>query len=592
MSKSIEKLGFFEIILKLKSILPSDTKFSIVLLIFVQILVSLLDVLSVIFFALILSLLSGNVPSEQNFVFQGLLIFLNENQGDLLQTACKIGSIIFFAAFLANLSLIAWGTRFSQRIAASIGNNLFGNYLLFPLLDFEKLNLSKLANKIIVEVNRVASGIINPLIKLSSQAVFVLLSILMLLTAQSELVIMIIGAGSIVYTVIFFSYRNLMRSYSKELTDGNIYKLSLVNNAFRNFRNGIIDQLNSKSLSQFSVVNKRSAKLRANTQIIAATPKILIETLILISISLGALFFADGQQPAQIDILVLFGTAGLRLLPAIHTVYANIIIISQNQQSLIEITTNNPKIDLKLATSKPNKSEKTPKLKSLELVNVSFDYDGSPVLSDVQCKFESGSIYGLIGQTGSGKSTLCDIITGLIIPNGGNVLVNGNVREKHEISAWHRKIGFLPQDIQIYDTTIHNNITLDIWGENTDETKTKKLNTALQAAELFDFIKQLDRGLNHNTGDNGSNLSGGQKQRIGLARVLYQENDIIILDEPTAALDNVTEKMVFQNLSKLKKNMIIIIVSHSSRIEDYCDLIYRIQNEKISKIFSKETQSQ
>ena len=124
MSESSEKRGFLQTIIKLKSILPSDTKFSFLLLIFVQILVSILDVLSVVFFALIISLLSGNVPSEQNFVFQGLLIFLNENPDELLQTVCKLGSIIFLAAFLANLSLIAWGTRFSQRIAASIGNNL------------------------------------------------------------------------------------------------------------------------------------------------------------------------------------------------------------------------------------------------------------------------------------------------------------------------------------------------------------------------------------------------------------------------------------------------------------------------------------
>ena len=210
----------------------------------------------------------------------------------------------------------------------------------------------------------------------------------------------------------------------------------------------------------------------------------------------------------------------------------NVIVITQHQQSLIEITNNNPKVDLKLEISEPNHSYKTPKLKSLELVNVSFDYDGSPVLSGVQCKFESGSIYGMIGQTGSGKSTLCDIITGLVIPNSGDVLVNGSVRKKHEVSAWHRKIGFLPQDIQIYDTTIQNNITLDIWGESTSQTNSKKLNAALQTAGLINLIKQLDRGLNHNTGDNGSNLSGGQKQRIGLAGVLYQENDMIILDEP------------------------------------------------------------
>ena len=587
MPNNIRKLGLLKTISRLKTILPSETKFGFLLLVFVQILVSILDVLSVVFFALILSLLSGNAPSDENFVFQVILTLLNTNPNELLQTVCRMGMTIFLASFAANLALIAWGTHFSQRIAALIGNNLFKSYLQFPLLEIGKLNLSKLANKIIVEVNRVASGIINPLIKLSSQLVFILLSILMLLTAKSEFVITAIGAGAIVYLAIFFAYRKLMRSYSKELTDGNIHKLSLVNNAFRNFRNGIIDKLNEKSLKNFSIVNQRSAQLRANTQIIAATPKILIETVILISIAVGVLFFVEGQKLTDVDIVVLFGTASLRLLPALHTVYANTIVIAQNQQSLIEVTTNNPKIDSKYDFYTSDLATEIPRLTSLELVDVSFDYDGSHVLSGAHCNFESGYLYGLVGETGSGKSTLCDILTGLITPTGGKVLLNGSQRKEQEIFAWHEKIGFLPQDIQIYDTTVLNNITLNIWDESKFDTNSKNLMNAMQNAQILNLNTQLDQGIEYRTGDNGSNLSGGQKQRIGLARVLYQKNDLLILDEPTAALDAATEKLIFESLTKLKKNKIVIIVSHSTSISDYCDVIYSVKDKKISKIFSK-----
>ncbi|MDC0563910.1 ABC transporter ATP-binding protein/permease [Alphaproteobacteria bacterium] len=567
----------------LKQLLPHEAKIRIIFLILLQFITSIFDVFSVIFLAMILSLVSGNVIQESNIVFSSIIYLLNSNAENQLRDICLVGLFVFGFAFISNFVLIFWGSRTSHKFGAMIGNNLFSNFLNYPLNDFLKLNKSKITNQIIIEVTRISSGILNPLIKCSSQLTFTFISLTMLMIANFKLTITIITAGGFIYFLIFFCYRKLTNHYSKKITDGNFKKLSIVNNSFKDIRNGIIDDTNRQSLEHFFLTNYSVAKIRANVITIASVPRILIETVILFSMCITLLFMFDGKQIDDIDILVLFGATSLRLLPSFHGIYASIITIIQNQNGLFEVSklfvsSENTKRPISLKLDKPHQP-----VKKLSLIDINYGYDDKIIFLNASCEFQKGKIYCITGPSGAGKSTLCDLITGLTKPESGQILYNNTEAVHNDIADWYSKISLLTQEVQIFDTSLQNNIVMNIWGQDIFDINQEALAQSIIDSELASFVESLEYGPDELISDDGANLSGGQKQRIGIARALYSKNQIIIMDEPTSSLDKLTEEAIIRRLDRLKKNHIIIIISHSEKISNFCDITYEVKENKIHR---------
>ena len=211
---------------------------------------------------------------------------------------------------------------------------------------------------------------------------------------------------------------------------------------------------------------------------------------------------------------------------------------------------------------------------SIELKNVSFDYDKKNIFKNLNLNMSLGKVYGFKGKSGSGKSTLINIILGLLKPTNGKLIVDGHDMDGNLIN-WLKNLAFISQDTILLNDTILKNIIFDY---SNDKIEDKLLNEAIEKAQLKDFIDTQNEGINTLIGDRGSLISSGQAQRIAIARALYADRKVIIFDEATNALDYETEKKVYNTLNSIKENRLIIIVSHKDDNFELCDEVFEIND--------------
>jgi len=215
----------------------------------------------------------------------------------------------------------------------------------------------------------------------------------------------------------------------------------------------------------------------------------------------------------------------------------------------------------------------------IKIKNLKYKYSEklNYILNNINLNISKGEFIGIIGSSGSGKSTLVDLLMGLLTPSSGEICID-NININDDKSSWQRKIGYVPQNIFLIDDSIKNNIAFGIEGDKIDELK---LNKAIEESQLKAFINSLEIGFETKVGERGAQISGGQLQRIGIARALYNDPEILILDESTASLDTLTENGIMDSINKLKGEKTIIMISHRfSSLKD-CDKIYEIRDGKI-----------
>jgi ATP-binding cassette subfamily C protein len=217
--------------------------------------------------------------------------------------------------------------------------------------------------------------------------------------------------------------------------------------------------------------------------------------------------------------------------------------------------------------------------KSLTLENVTFVYDAAsrPALENLSISIGSGEYVGVIGSSGAGKSTLIDVLLGLLEVSRGKVLLNGQPI-KDDIAQWRGIVGYVPQDIYLLDDTIRRNIALDIRDAEIDD---ESVETALRAAQLWEFVQSLPEGLETETGERGVRLSGGQRQRLGIARALYRRPQVLVFDEATSALDSQTEQEVIEAIEQLRGERTVIVVAHRLSTVRMCDRLYLLESGRV-----------
>ena len=380
--------------------------------------------------------------------------------------------------------------------------------------------------------------------------------------------------------IYFFTKKNLKTlSYERQTNDEN--RLKNLNEVFNGFKLLKIMNKFPKFLKNHKIFNQILAKIEVIQTTIQQLPKILFELAFMVSI---VLFFLSLHY-LKLDLISLLPTVSLfiassfKIIPSINKIINCNLNIKASIPSL-ELINLEVKKSGTLKVVKCNTNiNKLDFSKNIVFKDVNFSYSDSKKTSieQINIEIEKGSQIGIIGESGAGKTTLVDMLTGLICPDSGQIFCDGNDIQKN-LYSWQLKIGYIPQNVFLSDNTIEKNITLDDSKENLN---IEKLNKVILEAELGMMIENLPNKINTKIGQDGAKLSGGQRQRIGIARALYHDPEILILDESTSSLDEHTEKNIMETINKLKGNKTVIIISHRKSTVKNCDKIFEISNGKI-----------
>jgi ABC-type multidrug transport system fused ATPase/permease subunit len=339
-------------------------------------------------------------------------------------------------------------------------------------------------------------------------------------------------------------------------------------------------------IGEYCKVGNGYVKVMERYNLFNNTPKLLIETVCMAGLLtyILVLIISGSDVSGMVSLFAAFGIAAMRLLPAANRINNQLTSMAFNEPFFFNVSdnlieeTNDENTDISYAVA-PN--EKLPVTRGVSLDNITYHYPNSDTLifDKASVSFPIGKSIGIVGSSGAGKTTLIDILLGLLNLQGGRVLAD-DIDIKTRYREWLANIGYIPQMIFLLDADIRKNVAFGIPDEEIDE---DKLWYALREAQLDEFVKGLPEGVNTGIGERGIRLSGGQRQRIGIARALYNDPEVLILDEATSALDNDTEAAIMESINRLHGRKTLIIIAHRLQTIEKCDMVYRVEAGKITK---------
>tara|TARA_X000000950_G_scaffold50596_1_gene59567 strand:- start:9623 stop:11416 length:1794 start_codon:yes stop_codon:yes gene_type:complete len=510
------------------------------------------------------STLFGVDTIEKFLFFLGLLVFI------FLITS------LFLKALTTYVQL-----RFTLIREYSVGKKLIEHYLNQPYVWFLNKHSADLGKSILSEVNQVINGVMVPTMNLIAQSsvAFAILILLFFTDPYLAFTIGIILIGS--YGIIYFFMKKFINKIGHERLQANSARFTAVSEAFNANKEVKLLGLEQTYIERFSKPAKIYAVNQATAQVIAQLPRFLLEAIafggmiliILLLMNRGSNFITI------IPVLSLYAFAGYRLIPALQQIYNASTSLRFSNPSINYL--HNEFKNFKLSKKFQNEIKNLTIEKEIKLDNVSFDYPGSKIsaVKDITLSIPVFKKIGIVGKTGSGKSTMIDIILGLISPLKGKLIVDNKEINESNMQSWQKIIGYVPQQIYLSDSTIKENIA---FGVDKNKINQANIEKAAKLARLHDFVvNDLPEKYNTSIGERGVRLSGGQRQRIGIARALYNNPQVLILDEATSALDNITEKFIMESINNLKQKMTIILIAHRLTTVKNCDKIFLLQNGKL-----------
>ena len=513
---------------------------------------------------------NSGIVSQQSFVFYvglGVLFILT------------IGSIL-------SMYTIWLLTLFGQRTGVSIGNRLFELYLNKPWLYHASENSASLTKQISAEANRVNNGIILPFMMLNSKiitAIFITFSLFIYnpLVALSVLFIFIS-----LYWILFRIVRAILTKSGKKVSQSSEDRFKLLSEGFGGIKDILILRCQDIYVEKFIHTGDMLAKHHGRSLALGHIPKYFMEVIAFGTVIIVLLYLLrthENSIAVVLPIISMYALAGLKLLPAFQQSYASIVMMQASMPAFDAI-----KEDLKdcqiFENRKLNLNENTAYdlnvNTSIELKNIEYTYPDkeASVLNNLNMTFLTNKVIGIVGPSGSGKSTIIDILLGLINPDKGEVLIDNNPLLPENLSFWQDKIGFVSQSIFLTDSSILENIA---FGVRLSEININKVNRSIELSYLSELVSELPDGVNTKVGERGVQLSGGQRQRIGIARALYNDAEILILDEATSSLDSISEKLIMDAIHDFSGSKTVIMIAHRLTTVQKCDVIYFMDKGKV-----------
>jgi len=492
--------------------------------------------------------------------------------------------ITFFILFFVNVLSILFNiflNRFANFQSHKSSVNLFRNYLNKSYEFYLQNHEDKLSKNILTEVHRGVGGVILPALNIISKTIILVFIIIFLgfinfyLTFSAILVLLLFYLGT------FNFLKRKLTEIGQKNNQAMFDRFRFVNESFKNIKFLKISNNESKFADYFFQPSKDDAKTRTLNILYSILPRYIVEIIAFFLIILLSIILVTKENSNIIEFLPVIGVfcmATFRIIPTMQNIYASFTSLRYNMPAfdlIYEDLTHNNYQKQGYETTNDEKFE------NIELEKFRYKYPREKKEIFIQkLELTSGKIIGLCGRSGSGKTTTLDLLTGVISPNSGNLYLNKNKIYDNKKNNYSNFFSYVPQSSFLFRASLAENISLaDIENIKKDNTILKNILKACEKADLTDLISKLDEGIYSNIGSGEKGLSLGQIQRIGIARALYQNREILVLDESTSSLDIITENKIISEILKLNKT--IVMVSHKIDLLKKCDYLYYFKENRI-----------
>ena len=500
-------------------------------------------------------------------------IYLLKILGFLVFCAILIKNLIIFSYYYFEKKIVKNLTIFHSKI-------LLEKYLNLPYDVHINLNSEEIENDILHQSKNISGYIFSILgaVKDTLISIFFLTSLL-IVNFKASLIIF----SFLVLAVFFFQQvtGSKIREFGSEVRFLQGTQIKIAKVISYGIKTIILFSKKKFFQDQYNEKLQKKEEINLIYELIQKIPRILIDVIFILIVVLMLFFlFNDlSQVKSFLPFLVFLTLIAVRMIP----LFSNLLVVISSLKFL------KPTVDIMINKIKENNfpvnkiskiNDQDLNLENINIKNLSFKYSNSEdlILDNINLELEKNKIYCLVGQTGCGKSTLMDIILGLLSPSKGKIIINDKIQLQKNDEYWYKKASYVPQETFLLNETFKNNIC---FAEIESEIDEEKFNEAIKLSCLEDVYLKLQNSGDYLIGDRGLKLSGGQRQRVGLARALYHNKSLIALDEATSALDSQTEKQILRNLHTIKDNKILILISHRESTIKSCDEVISLQNGKV-----------
>ncbi len=572
------------------SLLDPRSRRILLLLVLVQVALAFLDMLGVLLFGVVAALSASAISGEEPALIGGLLERLGLDQSDEISLAISlavVAGVLLVVKSVTSFLLIRRTYRFLANRQAIISSRLASRLLSRPLLDVQRRSSQQTAYALVQGANAATIGVLGSAVVVASEVAVLLVLMVGLLAV--DLVVALFTV--LFFSVIAFAIYRILGSWAKrlgqELSITEIASITSAQNAVRTYREVSVTGRRGIVVEKFQQLRWQAARVQADIQIMAQIPKYVFEITLIVGGGLLAFSqFLTRDVVAAVAVIAVFLTASTRILPSLSRLQGAVLAIKSSSgvaAPTLELAAEFPEAG-DAAVLDPRLRERvtigvregyTGFVPVIELIDVTLRYPGAdaPAVADTSLRVRPGESLALVGPTGAGKSTIADVILGVLAPDQGTATLSG-VNPSVAAQEWPGAIAYVPQDVTVLEGTIRGNIALGLPPEMVEDDLAWE---ALERAHLADMVREEREGLDTIVGENGVRLSGGQRQRLGLARALYTRPRLIVLDEATSALDAETEQAISTALDELGGDVTLVIVAHRLATIRHCTSVAYIE---------------
>lgn len=578
---------------KFFSIFEQSDKRKIYLLTFGVFLMLILEIFSIGLIFPLLIFLTENQIFDKFPIFQNVAnLFSIETKNEFVILLIILITVVYIVKLLYSYLILYYTHHFAFHLQEKLTNKFFDFYIRMPFIMHLNRNSAFLIRNLTQEMSLFTTNCITPIISVISEGILIIGIIFLLLVIELKGALLVTFLlGSSVYVLYIISkkktgyWADVRQKFEAE-------RLKILQQSL-----GTIDELKifgreKNIIEKFSDFTRLIAKSSRFQLILLDFPRIFLEFIAIMAflVLLIYLILLGENVEMLLPTIGIFAAAAFRILPTSNR-FLTAVQRLKYARPVINILFDELKLireDFKKRKKQnfdSNRNKEKLKIKKyISFQNISYSYpERGKVIDNLSLTIEKGSVIGIIGASGKGKTTFLRIVTGLLDNIQGKFIIDNQIEINTKIlmRKWQNSIGYVPQFVYLIDDTIKKNI---VYGIDDDQIDNKKLEKAIELAQIKSFVDNLPEKENTIVGERGIKISGGQRQRIGIARAIYNEPEILIFDEATSSLDEKTEKVFFDQIYKLKKNKTILIVSHKRSMLDRCDKVLELENKKLNEI--------